>query len=47
MRFRFLILSCVLLFTIGMEAAPYTLQQCIDTALVNNLSVRQQANRLA
>ena len=30
-----------------MEAAPYTLQQCIDTALVNNLSVRQQANRLA
>ena len=47
MRFRFLILSCVLLFTIGIEAAPYTLQQCIDTALVNNLSVRQQANRLA
>ena len=47
MRFRFLILSCVLLFTIGMEAAPYTLQQCIDTALVNNLSVRQQANRLS
>ena len=47
MRFRFLILSCVLLFTIGLEAVPYTLQQCIDTALVNNLSVRQQANRLA
>ncbi|MGN1239698.1 MAG: TolC family protein [Paludibacteraceae bacterium] len=47
MPFRFLILSCALLLAIGIDAAPYTLQQCIDTALVNNLSVRQQANRLA
>lgn len=47
MPFRFLILSCALLLAVCVEAVPYTLQQCIDTALVNNLSVRQQANRLA
>lgn len=47
MPFRFLILSCALLLAVCVEAVPYTLQQCIDTALVNNLSVRQQANRLS
>lgn len=47
MNIRKILFGTFLLFAIGMEAAPYTLQQCIDTALVNNLSVRQQANRLA
>ncbi|MCQ2345920.1 MAG: TolC family protein [Paludibacteraceae bacterium] len=44
MKKRFLLFIFVLSLTLGGHAATLTLEQCIDTALVNSLSLRTQRN---
>jgi len=44
MKTKIILIFCVLFLTLGLSAQkPWTLQQCVDTALANNRNVKQQA----
>ena len=45
MKQLFTITLCLL--SLGVMAETLTLQQCIDSALLNNISVQKQANQYA